>query len=143
MEKRLMKIENDNLNGKQVDEEEIFYFPNGIIGFENFKKFVLVNTATYKPFSFLISLDQKDFSIPVVNPFMLIEEYQKNLPQEFSQELKDYIGGFQIFCVVNLKGENGGPTLNLKGPIIIDYLKKIGKQVVLTADILTVTYPLN
>ena len=46
MEKCLMKIENDYLSGKQVNEEEIFYFPNGIIGFENFKKFVLVDTPT-------------------------------------------------------------------------------------------------
>jgi len=138
-----MKIENDYLDGKMVDEEEIFYFPNGIIGFENLKKFVLVNTPNYKPFSFLVSLDQEDFSIPVVNPFMLIDEYQKNLPAEFSNELKEYDIECQVFCVVNLKGENGGPTLNLKGPIIIDLLKKTGKQVILTADILTVTYPLN
>ena len=138
-----MKIENDFLDGKMVDEEEILYFPNGIIGFENLKKFVLVNTITYKPFSFLVSLDQEDFSIPVVNPFMLIDEYQKNIPAEFSNELEEYNNGFHVFCVVNLKGENGGPTLNLKGPIIIDHLKKTGKQVILTADILTVTFPLN
>jgi flagellar assembly factor FliW len=102
-----------------------------------------VNRANYQPFSFLVSLDQEDFSIPVINPFRLMNEYQKRLPAEFSEELKGYNGDRQILCIVNLRGENGTPTVNLKGPIIIDYAKKIGRQVILSADILTISYPLN
>ena len=138
-----MKIDNAFMKGLEIREEELIYFPNGIIGFENLKKFLLVSNDSFQPFNFLVSSEQKEIAIPVINPFLLIKEYHKNLPGEFTRELGDLKNGFEVFCVVNPKNTEGSPTLNLKGPILIDYLKKHGKQIILTADILTVTYPLS
>lgn len=138
-----MLIENLLIGDKKISDQEILHFPNGIIGFENYTKFIIVENLNYKPFSWLISLDQKDFALPVVNPFLLIREYQMEFPVELTHELQKNGNHFEVFCIVSLKGEHGGATLNLKGPILIDYMKKRGKQIVLNADILSITYPLN
>jgi flagellar assembly factor FliW len=138
-----MLTENLFTGDKEISEQEIIYFPNGIIGFENYTKFIIVENPNFKPFSWLVSLQQQDFALPMVNPFLLIKEYQMQFPYELTRELKENGNHFEVFCIVSLNGENGSTTLNLKGPILIDYLNKRGKQIVLTADILSISYPLN
>jgi flagellar assembly factor FliW len=136
-------MENRILGEIDIMEEEIIYFPNGIIGFEGYKRFVIMPDKNHSPFCWLISLDEEDFGVPLVNPYSLIKEFQKDFPLELTNELKDSNSKFEVFCVVNLKGSDGSATLNLKGPILIDFINKVGKQIILTADILSITYPLN
>jgi len=138
-----MLIENLFIGDKKISDQEIIHFPNGIIGFENYTKFIISENPNFKPFSWLISLDQEDFALPLVNPFLLIREYQMQFPTELTRELKENGNHFEVFCIVSLQGEHGGATLNLKGPILIDHMNKRGKQIVLNADILSITYPLN
>jgi flagellar assembly factor FliW len=138
-----MKFVNQLIGEIEVSNEKVIDFPQGIIGFENHKKFAIVNNSSYKPFCWLISMDQDDFAIPVVNPFLLIREYNKKFPRELIEELKENVSNYEVLCVVNPKGNNGSVTLNLKGPILIDYLKQEGRQIILTAEILSVSYPLN
>lgn len=138
-----MKLENSIIGEIEVSEDDIIYFPNGIIGFEGYKRFLIVQDQNFSPFSWLISLDKKEFGIPLINPFLLIQEYKKKLPVELIEELKDNNSKYEVFCVVNLNGEAGETTINLKGPILIDFFGRTGKQIILTADILSVSYPLN
>ncbi len=138
-----MKFVNHLIGEVEISEDKIIHFPNGIIGFENHKKFALIQNANYKPFCWLVSLEANNFAIPVVNPFLLIKEYHKKFPKELIEELKENDSHYEVLCVVNPKGNNGFVTLNLKGPILIDYQRKEGKQIVLTAEILSVAYPLN
>jgi flagellar assembly factor FliW len=138
-----MQTENLDIGDKKFSEQDIIHFPNGIIGFENYTKFIIVDNPRFKPFSWLISLDQKDFALPMVNPFLLIKEYQMNFPAELSSELQGSGNHFEVFCIVSFNREHGGTTLNLKGPILIDYMERSGRQVVLTSDILSISYPLN
>ncbi len=138
-----MKLENSIIGEIEVSEDDIIYFPNGIIGFESYKRFLIVQDQNFSPFSWLISLDKKEFGIPLINPFLLIQEYKKKLPVELIEELKDNDSKYEVFCVINLNGEEGATTINLKGPILIDFFGRTGKQIILTADILSVSYPLN
>ena len=138
-----MLVEDIFIADKKITEQEIIHFPNGIIGFENYTKFIIVENPNFRPFCWLFSLDQKNFAVPIVNPFLLIKEYRLQFPVEITQELKVNGNFYDIYCIVSLKGENGGVTLNLKGPILIDYLKKEGRQVILNSDILSISYPLN
>jgi len=138
-----MLVENLFIGDKKISEQEIIHFPYGIIGFENYTKFIVVDNPNFKPFCWLISLEQKDFAIPVVNPFLLMIEYRMQFPLELTRELRENGNCCEVFCIVSPKGEQGGVTLNLKGPILIDYLKREGRQVILNSDILSISYPLN
>lgn len=138
-----MKVVNQLIGEVEISEDKVINFPNGIIGFEKYKKFALIQNTNYKPFCWLVALETKNFAIPVVNPFQLIKEYHQKFPRELIEELKENKSNYEVLCVVNPKGNNGYVTLNLKGPILIDYQRKEGKQIILTADILSVAYPLN
>ncbi len=138
-----MKLNNHLIGQMEILEDQIIDFPKGIIGFETHRKFAIVNNLNFKPFCWLISIEQNNFAVPVVNPFQLINEYQKKFPEDLIKELKENNSNYEVFCVVSQTGEDGAVTLNLKGPILIDYNRKEGRQVILSSDILSVTHPLN
>lgn len=138
-----MKMENHILGDIDIMEDEILFFPNGIFGFEDYKRFVIMPDKDHSPFCWLLSLDEKNFGIPLVNPYSLVKEFKKEFPSALTEELKDSNTKYEVFCVVNLHGSDGSATVNLKGPILVDFINKVGKQIILTADILSITYPLN
>jgi flagellar assembly factor FliW len=138
-----MRVDVKPIGEVEILDEEVIHFPEGIIGFEHLKNFALINHYNFSPFCWLISIERADLAIPVVNPFLLMSEYQKKFPRELMNELHDNNSQYEVFCVVTLQGTAGTATLNLKGPILIDYFKKVGKQIILPADMLPVNYPLN
>jgi flagellar assembly factor FliW len=138
-----MKMENQFIGKVEIKEEEIIYFPNGIIGFEKFKRFIVVQDKKFSPFYWLLTIEDQDFGIPLINPYSMMKDFNQEFPAELTEELKDSNSQYEVFCVVNLKGTEGLPTVNLKGPILIDYANKIGKQVILNAELLPISYPLN
>jgi flagellar assembly factor FliW len=138
-----MRVDVKPIGEVEILDNEIIHFPGGIIGFEHLKNFAIVNDHNFRPFCWLISTERSELAIPVVNPFLLMKEYQKKFPRELMNELHENNSQYEVFCVVTLKGTSGTATLNLKGPILIDYFKKVGKQIILLADMLPVNYPLN
>ncbi|MEJ2635659.1 MAG: flagellar assembly protein FliW [Calditrichia bacterium] len=138
-----MKVVTRQFGELEVSEENIIHFPQGIIGFEDYKKFIIINDEDSEPFRWLISLDKEEFGFPVLNPLLVKKEYLEHFPPKLSKELNSKETLADLFCVVTLKGEDGKMTVNLKGPIIIDYSVKEGKQVILTPEELPVSYAIN
>ncbi|GAB4380494.1 MAG: flagellar assembly protein FliW [Calditrichia bacterium] len=138
-----MRVVTKQFGELDVSEEQVIHFPKGIIGFENCKNFVLIDDEDFEPFRWLISLDRKEFGFPVLDPFLIIENYEKEFPPSIAKEFKDENTLIGVFCVVTLKGEQGKVTINLKGPILIDYETREGKQIILTSDELSVSHPIS
>ncbi len=138
-----MKVVTQQFGEHDVTDEQIIYFPNGIIGFEDAKKFVIIDDEDSEPFRWLISLDKKEFGFPVLDPSIVIDNYEEEFPPRLAKQLKNGGSLLGVFCVVTLKGEAGNITINLKGPIVVDYENREGKQIILTADELPVSHPLN
>ena len=44
-----------------ISEKQVYTFPNGLLGFENFKKYALIESE-YEPFFWLQSLDEKNLA---------------------------------------------------------------------------------
>jgi flagellar assembly factor FliW len=105
--------------------------PMGLLGFEHFKEYLLVANPGEEPFLWFQVKDNGPFAFVVVNPFLIIPEYQPDLPQADVSFLgiedpEDAL----LFNIVTL--HNGGrATVNLKGPIVVNRRTNIGKQVVL------------
>ena len=138
-----MKIENKILGEIEVEDNDIIYFPKGIIGYEEHKEFVIINDQNCTPFCWLISVNGNGVSLPVVNPHQLHNIYKKKIPSILFKEIDSKDSQKDVFCIVNIKKPNNCATVNLKGPIMIDHVKHEGEQVILTSDELSVSFPLN
>ncbi|MCK5076609.1 MAG: flagellar assembly protein FliW [Calditrichia bacterium] len=130
----------------EIDEEKIIDFKDGLIGFDECKKFVVISEEDLEPFQWLICIDEgnEEIGFPLLPPFLFVQDYMNNLPKELQKEFeKDKDNPLNIFGVITIKGNNDEMTMNLRGPILIDAVKKEGRQIILTSESLPVDFPLT
>ncbi len=138
-----MKIKTKQFGEIEFSEDMLVYFPKGIIGFEKCRRFLIVNDEEYEPFRWLIAVDESEIGFPVLNPFLVENEYDKELPHRLVKRLMKAEKPIDIFNVVTLNGEGGKVTINLKSPVVIDYDEKKGEQLILSAENIPVAKPIS
>lgn len=136
-----MKIETQKFGLLEIDENSIINFPYGLVGFENCHRFVLIKNEDFDPFCWLLSIDNDEVSLPILNPYIVKPDFDSNLPEYFGKDTFTVKGSENIFCVVNIKDMKGKFTINLKSPILVDIVKKEGKQLILDSEELLVDQP--
>jgi len=117
--------------------------PAGILGFEQFKDYVLLANPAEMPFAWLRVVDSASLAFVVINPFIAMPDYAPDIPDADVEYLglKDPSDAL-LFSIVTLRGSNGA-TLNLKGPIVINRHTHTGKQVIIAnANNYSVEHPL-
>ena len=117
-----------------VDEAKILTFDDGLIGFENLKKFTLIynnETEASSNVTWLQSLDEPLVAFPVINPFYIMTDYNPIVEDEVLiplGELKK--DSTAIFLTLTVPSDITKMTTNLKAPIIINADTKKGCQVI-------------
>lgn len=138
-----MRIVTKKFGDVEVDENSIFRFPKGIIGYENHTKFALVKKEEYEPLYWLISIEGEELSIPILPPKIIDSKYEKKLKQFEILRIHTLNGACCLFCVVNLRKSGNGVTINLRSPIILDTNSKIGQQLIVDSDFLPIDQPVG
>ena len=129
-----MKWINKQFGEMEFEEKHVVYFPEGLIGFEEFKKFLIINDESSEPFRWLVSLEDEEIAFPIIDPELVLEGYaQKYL----------FINNVTLFSVVSIKSDMALSTVNLRSPLVIDSSDRNGKQLVLDEDELQVRAPLS
>ncbi len=116
----------------EVNEDSIITFQKGLPGFENLKKFVITSQNT-DPIMWLVSLEDENVALPVINPWLIRFDYDVKLPEGVVNELeieeKEEVEVWTILTIPEGNPEN--MTVNLLAPIVINKKKRLGEQVVL------------
>jgi flagellar assembly factor FliW len=104
--------------------------PLGLLGFENVKNYRLLHKAGEEPFFWLQMIQEPKHSFLVLQPAAVVPDYRPDLDEQDVEflELNDPSDAM-ILNIVTLKG-GGKPTINLKGPIVINRRTWVGKQVI-------------
>lgn len=115
-----------------VDERQKITFPHGLLGFENFRDYVLLD-AERQPFYWLQSLDSQALAFVLVNPFLFRPDYELDIDD---QELTE-IGIADpekalIFAIVTIPADGSPMTANLQGPLVINRDARLARQAILT-----------
>ena len=117
--------------------------PTGILGFEQYKEYMLLANPAEMPFAWLRVADSASLAFVVVNPFLIMPDYAPDIPDTDAEflSLKEPTDAL-LFSIVTLRGPNRA-TLNLKGPIVINRHTHTGKQVIIAnASNYSVEHPL-
>lgn len=106
------------------------HMPMGLMGFEHVKRYVLLSRPDEAPFLWLQMLDDPNLAFLCVSPLHVSPTYQPDIsPADVeSLQLAKPDDAF-IVSIVTLHPD-GQPTVNLKGPVIINRHTLVGKQVV-------------
>ena len=125
-----------------IEEEEIIEFENGLPGFENLRKFSLISRADTEPIKWLISLEDERIALPVIDPWLIVEDYSLNLDNETVKTLENpKADRTLVLAVIDLHSKN--VSVNLAAPIIVNLDKAIGVQTIIDDARYTVKHPLS
>jgi flagellar assembly factor FliW len=109
-----------------IEPKHVFYFDNGLLGFEELRRFVLIHEEETAPFKWLISLEEPEIGFPLLSPWHLDIEYDPGNNYNLEKLV--------FFNVITLEDELGRMTANMKAPIILDVFEQTGLQVILPKD---------
>ncbi len=114
-----------------VPEDRIINFPRGLIGFSTYREFTLVNFQEDSPFMILQSMDDARLGILVADPYAFMTKYEivvGDMERRLLQ-LKDLNKMAVLVTVTIPKGQPEETTLNLSGPLIINFESRLGMQI--------------
>ncbi len=130
-----MKVETTRFGWVEIREDEIITFSKGLLGFQEYKKFVLLPTRDNSPLFWLQSVQEPDLAFVVTEPWVFVEGYSFHLPEKNKKELKIAVDdNIRILCIAVVPEKIEDMTLNLKGPLIINIQKRLGQQVVIAQE---------
>lgn len=130
----MITIQTKAYGPQQIDEKQVLTFPQGIFGFENLRKYALMD-AHQKPFFWLQSLEDPEIAFILVKPSVFRENYDPGIDMD---ELK-VIGiedkeDILTFAIVTIPQNGTFITANLQGPILINRKNHMGKQCISPRD---------
>jgi len=123
-----MKITTFQFGEIEFDENSVINFSSGIFGFENLKKFLLLQTEEGL-FHWLNSIEQPEIAFPLI----LLRVVDDSFPKAED---------FEAFGVVTFNPDPLKVTVNMKAPIYINQNNKSGYQTILDEDAFAINYNL-
>ncbi len=131
-----MKIETYLFGAVEVIPEKVINFPNGLVGFEQNKRFMLVHDeGRAQPVSYTLqSLDDPAIAFQIVDPTTLGFNYELALSDAENALLQTPAAEDIAVMQVLFKQEEGGRAAiapNLRAPLVINTRLRVGLQKVM------------
>ena len=124
-----MTIESRRFGRIETQEEEVFHF-DGLPGFAEAKRFVLLRHDRESPFEWMICVDDPELGFVVTDPRQFFPTYPDRSAPELHQAVGQKAGAtLDLLAIVQLR--DGHPTLNLMAPVVLDPATRRGAQVIL------------
>lgn len=124
-----MELETAQFGVVDVKEEQLFHFPKGIPGFEEYTQFAVIDLPD-GPFSYLQSLEESHVALLITDPFIFFPDYEFELSDHAIEELE--LGtSLMIRCILTLNEDVSKSTINLLAPVVFNLENKKAKQVIL------------
>ena len=128
-----MEIKTTRFGDVEIDENLIITLPEGILGFEDFKRYIILDHFDKEsPFKWLQSVEDPSLAFVITDPLIFVPDYKARVPKEEVKSIEPSDASKAIIVViVNIKRDHSEITINLQGPIVINPDKKLAKQVVI------------
>jgi flagellar assembly factor FliW len=137
-----MHLLNTRFGTVEYTEEDIITFRDGMIGFPQFRNYVILSHKPESPFRWLQSVEEPPLAFLVVDPSHFVPDYAVELSDHQAAELElQESTGRLVFTTVSIPG--GDPknmTLNLAGPVVINADSRQAKQLVLDEGAYTIKH---
>lgn len=129
-----MNVKTKHFGEIELDENKILVFDQGIMGFEDLKRYTIlydIDGGDKPDISWLQCVDEPGLALPVINPLYVEANYNPTVEDEFLAplgELNDE--NLLVLLVVTVPSDIKKTTANLKAPLIINSDTRKGCQVI-------------
>jgi flagellar assembly factor FliW len=138
-----MLIHTVNFGNLEVPDEKIITFKEGLPGFPQIHRFVVLEMEALKPFQYLQALDDPPIALFIINPFMVDPTYEFRLTETDMDDVNSKNSAeLAVYAVATIPDDPNAATLNLMAPIVINDRDRCGKQIILHESKYSVKHPL-
>ncbi len=139
-----LKFNTEKFGEIEVDKDLIFEFVAPIIGFNDLKKYTIIDYKPESPFKWLQSLEDMSLAFPVTLCSFFGIDYQFDIPDEEADLLGIESADDVFVCnIANIPASNPKDvTINMLAPIIMNTVNKKAMQTILKNKEFQVRYKL-
>lgn len=138
-----MNIHTSRFGLISITNDDVIQFPEGLLGFNELRQFVLLDDPTDEIFAWLQSCTEPGIAFPLLEPELFTANYSVNLTKHDLESLgmqsKD---GARYFSIITIPSDPTQMTANLKAPIVINVEKRMARQCVLQDNSLAIREPI-
>ncbi|MBL0928176.1 MAG: flagellar assembly protein FliW [Phycisphaerales bacterium] len=125
-----MEVRTSRFGTVEVADDRVITFPKGLLGFQQHKRYCLLQPSDDACFFWLQCVDDPTLAFVVTDPSLFVPDYTVPIRTEQMEDLRlAKAEDSQVFVIVNKVG--GKLTANLQGPLVVNTLAKVGEQFVL------------
>ena len=136
-----MKVKTTRFGELEVNPTDLVTFAEGLFGFENLKKYFVVDPGDSTLILWLQSTEDEKIAFPIIEPKIFKPDYiAKLLPADLNGLDLDSLTTAKLYSILTIPGTVTEMSANLKAPVVINSSKKIGKQIVLQDSKLSVKH---
>ena len=135
-----MLFRSRDLGEIEIAEQDIVTFTGPIFGFEQYRRFVfLYEEEISEHFIWLQSVEEPGLCFILVQPDLITDHYQPQLPKEAASLLGE--GDYMCWLMATIRDPFPQSTVNLKSPIVVNPELRQAAQFVLEGS-LPIRHPL-
>lgn len=136
-----MKVKTTRFGELEVNPTDLVTFAEGLFGFENLKKYFVVDPGDSTLILWLQSTEDEKVAFPIIEPKIFKPDYiAKLLPADLNGLELETLQAAKLYSILTIPANVTEMSANLKAPIVINSAKKIGKQIVLQDSKLSVKH---
>ena len=138
-----MVIKTTRFGQVSIQSEDIFTFPEGMLGFQDLRQFVLLDDPNDDIFAWLQSCELPSIAFPVLEPEIFGQKYNVSLTKNELEHLGITAAQKPSFMnIITIPDDPTQMTANLKAPIVMNVEKRIARQCVLQDNNLAIREPI-
>ena len=127
----------------EISSEDLLDFSEGLLGFNDLEKFVLLDDPNDEIFAWLQSCDEPSIAFPVLEPELFEDNYKLELSKSDLQSLKaSDVSQLRSFCIITIPEDPARMTANLKAPVVVNIEQRAARQCVLQNNKLEIREPI-
>ncbi len=141
--KEIMKINSSKLGEIEYKEDDIITLSAPLLGFPELQDFLLISDDNSYPFLWFQSVEDEEICFILIETNTFFKEYNPIIPK---RELKVLAIGseedMKLFSIVVVPADPKLSTANLRAPLVVNFEKKLAKQIILDDDSYKIKTPL-
>lgn len=140
-----MKVNTVRFGEVEAEESRIYDFALPIIGFNELRKFIILDTNKDSFFKWLQSTEDPALAFPIVSVYSFPNvDYTVDLPDTVVEKLKiKDVNNLLVMNIASIPQDNPqGTTINLLAPLIFNLEEQLAGQVILSGSGYDISFPL-
>jgi len=138
-----MKVQTTRFGTIDVQEDQVLTLVEGMLGFSECHRYVLMDDEIGEPFMWMQSLDIPSLAFVVIDPAIILPSYHFSVKKDQIKALEtNSVEDLQVYTIVTMAANILDVTVNLQGPLVLNKKVRVGQQIVLNDPNFSTRHPL-